>query len=88
MGALKAAYQNELVYYFKIILKSIIYLGDLIMNFKSKNFRRFLFYLGVVMFITSLYLIGKVPYMPALAIAGLVVMCAYPVNKIKRHKIK
>lgn len=40
------------------------------------------------MFITSLYLIGKVPYMPVLAIVGLVVMCAYPVNKIKRHKIK
>jgi hypothetical protein len=63
-------------------------LGELIMNFKSKNFRRFLFYLGVILFIISVYLIGKVPYMPVLAIAGLVIMCAYPVNKIKRKKIK
>jgi len=58
------------------------------MNLKNKTFKKILFYLGAAMFIASVLLFGKVPYMPALSILGLITMCAFPVNKIKRKQIK
>lgn len=57
------------------------------MNFKSKPFKRFVFYLGTLIFIISLILVKKIPFMATISGIGLVLMCCYyPVNDIKRHK--
>ncbi len=56
-------------------------------NFKNKNFRRFLFYLGGFIFIISLIFFEEIPFSMFWGFIGVLLMCGLPVNNIKRHKV-
>jgi len=57
------------------------------MKIKSSACRRSIFYIGVIFFVLSLVFSAKLPYAGGFFLMGVILMCCYPVNDIKRNKL-